>query len=74
MSVLRSALTPPNTAGSPLDENELEYLGSFFWSWYAQHSQDKIATIKFLFINVTIRVYHVKTLFVLLFGPEPLEG
>lgn len=72
MSVLREALSPPNTSGAPLDENELEYLGGFFWNWYLDHWNDRIATIKFLFINVTVRVSHVKPLFILLFGPEPV--
>jgi hypothetical protein len=72
MSVLREALSPPNTSGAPLDVDELEYLGGFFWDWYFAHENDRIATIKFLFISQTIRVYHARPLFVLLFGPEPV--
>lgn len=71
MSVLREALSPPNTSGAPLDVDELEYLGGYFWNWYALHENDRIATIKFIFISQTIRVYHARPLFTLLFGPEP---
>lgn len=73
MSVLRDALTPPNSAGTPVDLDELDYLGKYFWDWYAMHENDKIATIRFLFISQTIRVHHAKPLFTLLFGPNPYD-
>lgn len=67
MSVLEEA-----TKGSQqLSFENGEYLGAFFWNWYTDHYNDKIATVKLLFINVTVRVYHVHPLFVLLFGPGP---
>lgn len=70
MSVLNEALT---ASGSPQDvdaiEAQINYLGGYFWTWYEQHQNDRIADVKFLFINVGVKVYHLRTLFLLLFGP-----
>ena len=67
MAVIDEALR----GSTQLSLESAEYLGLYFWNWYADHSEDKVANIRFLFINVAIKVYHVKPLFVLLFGPAP---
>lgn len=41
------------------------------WEWYESHKDDKLTTIKVWVISVTIRVHHVRPLFVILFG-EPI--
>jgi hypothetical protein len=41
------------------------------WKWYEDHQNDKITTVRFWVINVTVHVHELRPLFVMLFG-EPL--
>jgi len=41
------------------------------WGWYQRHREDAVANVGFLFISYTVRVKHVRPLFVMLFGPKP---
>lgn len=74
MSVLNEALigrvADPNLSAPAAYSSDIEYLGGYFWKWYMDHENDRIATVKFLFINVTVQVHHLRTLFLLLFGPQ----
>lgn len=39
-----------------------------FWDWFDKHQEDKIVSLGLFIVKVTVRVKHVRPLFVLLFG------
>jgi hypothetical protein len=62
-------------SGLGIDDDLLKWFRSktsvTMWNWYKEHRKDAIVNIGVLFLSYTVRVKHVRPLFVMLFGPKP---
>jgi hypothetical protein len=47
-------------------------IGPYMWQWLLSKWEDKIFTVKFLFIRKTVRVKDLDNLWEYVFGPRPV--
>lgn len=43
-------------------------LSKHFWEWYSIHQDDKVASVKAIFITINVKVRNLHSFFVILFG------
>lgn len=48
-------------------------IGPFMWKWLKAHWEDRIFSVKFLFIKKTVRVKDLDELWEFVFGPPPIN-
>lgn len=47
-------------------------VAKLFWGWYEKHKDLKLVSVGWWFIRKTVRVSDLRSVFEMLFGPEPV--
>ena len=45
-------------------------ISAIFWLWFYSHQDERVTTVKVWFISKTLYVRDLRSIFILLFGPE----
>jgi hypothetical protein len=74
-AVMKAPFPPPRSieAVDELDVSAIDAVRRFVWQWFSAHRNDVILSRKIVFFSVTVRVHHLESVFVRLFGTNPYD-